>query len=49
MVLLERVQRATKTSREVKHLSYENSVTELWLFSLEKRRVWGDLMGPFKT
>jgi len=47
MDLLEWVQRRQKIIQEMEHLCCEDRLRELELFSLEKRRLWGEHIAGF--
>lgn len=42
-------QEAAKILRGLKHLFYGERLRDLECFSLEKRRLWGQLRAPFST
>jgi len=47
--LLEQVQKkATKIIREMEHLCCEERLRQLGLFSVQQRRLWGDLIVAFQ-
>ncbi|KAK4832269.1 hypothetical protein QYF61_021668 [Mycteria americana] len=49
MDLLDQVQKeGMKTIRGLEHLSCEERLREMGLFSLEKRKLWGDLVAAFQ-
>ena len=48
-MFLDKIQRRMmKMIRELEHLSYEDRLKEQGLFSLEKRKLWGNLITAFQ-
>lgn len=45
---LDEVQRRTRRVRDVENLTYERSFQELGLFSLDTKRLWGEVITVFK-